>query len=93
MYPLHQIARLDSGERGFEVDGKAMGIRKTFVLCDASGAEVAKIQERKLTVRDTMTIERPYGEATVRKALVGIQDGLCGVLSRSISLAMFLWQN
>jgi uncharacterized protein YxjI len=38
MYPLHQIARLNSAERAFEVDGKAMGIRKTFVLRDASGA-------------------------------------------------------
>ena len=55
MYPLHQLARLYSGERAFEVDGKAMRIRKTFVLRDASGAEVAKIQERKLTVRDTVT--------------------------------------
>jgi uncharacterized protein YxjI len=64
----------DTGERAFEVDGKAMRIRKTFVLRDASGAEVAKIQERKLTVRDTMTIERPHGEVTVRKALVGVRD-------------------
>ena len=64
-----------AGERAYKVDGKAVRIRQTFVLEDASGAEVAKIQERKLTVRDTMKIERPGGgEATVRKALVGLRD-------------------
>ena len=36
---------------------------------------MAKIQERKLTVRDTMKIERAGGgDATVRKALVGFRD-------------------
>ena len=64
-----------AGERAYKVDGKAVRIRQTCVLEDASGAEVAKIQERKLTVRDTMKIERPGGgEATVRKALVGLRD-------------------
>ena len=66
----------DSGERAFEVDGKAMRMRKTFVLRDAAGAEVAKIQGRKVYpyLLRGMTIERPNGEATVRKALVGIRD-------------------
>jgi uncharacterized protein YxjI len=63
------------GHRAFKVDGKAVRLRQTFILEDASGAEVAKIQERKLTVRDTMKIERAGGgDATVRKALVGFRD-------------------
>jgi uncharacterized protein YxjI len=35
---------------------------------------VAKIQERKLRVRDSMKIESAAGNATVHKALVGIRD-------------------
>jgi uncharacterized protein YxjI len=63
-----------AGERAFRVDGKAARLRDTFVLLDATGVEVATIQERKLRVRDTMAIERAAGNATVRKALVGIRD-------------------
>ncbi len=37
----------DQGERAYKVDGKAFRVRKTFVLEDTSGAEVARIQERK----------------------------------------------
>jgi len=45
------------------------------VLEDADGNEVAKIQERKLSVRDKMAIERGGDSlATVKKALVGIRD-------------------
>ena len=64
----------ESGERVFKVDGKAVRLRESFELRDASGAEVAKIQERKLRVRDSMKIEYAAGNATVRKALVGIRD-------------------
>jgi len=46
------------------------------VLRDADGHGVAKIQERKVRVRDTMEIERPGGNATVHKAIVGVQDRL-----------------
>jgi uncharacterized protein YxjI len=65
----------DRGERAYKVDGKAFRLRKTFVLEDASGHEVARIRERKLTIRDKISIER-RGEttATVHKALVGIRD-------------------
>ncbi len=65
----------DQGERAFKVNGKALRVRQTFVLEDTSGNEVARVQERKLTVRDKVAIERD-GEtaATVRKALVGIRD-------------------
>ena len=56
-------------------NGKALRVRDTFVLEDTSGNEVAKIQERKLSVRDKIAIEREGRTvATVRKALVGIRD-------------------
>ena len=50
-------------------------IRDTFMLEDRNGHEVAEIKERKLSLRDTMTVERD-GEtmATVHKALVGFRD-------------------
>ena len=65
----------DDGARAFHVDGKALRLRKTFVLEDTAGNEVAKLQERKLTVRDKMEIERDGRSlATVKKALVGIRD-------------------
>jgi uncharacterized protein YxjI len=65
----------EQGERVYRVDGKAARFRQTFVLEDASGDEVARIQERKLSVRDKMAIERDGDTAaTVRKALVGIRD-------------------
>ncbi|HET8950971.1 MAG TPA: LURP-one-related family protein, partial [Solirubrobacteraceae bacterium] len=42
---------------------------------DTSGAEVARIQERKLSVRDKIAVERGGDTvATVHKALVGIRD-------------------
>ena len=63
------------GRRAFRVDGKALRFRKTFVLEDAGGNEVARLQERKLSVRDRMAIERGgRSVATVKKALVGIRD-------------------
>jgi uncharacterized protein YxjI len=65
----------EEGRRAFHVNGKALRLRQTFVLEDAQGNEVAKIQERKLSVRDKMAIERGGDSiATVRKALVGIRD-------------------
>jgi uncharacterized protein YxjI len=60
-----------AGERAFKVDGKALRLRETFVLKNPSGDDLFEIQERKLSVRDKMAIER-HGEtvATVKKALV-----------------------
>ena len=58
----------EDGRKAYRVDGKALRIRKTFVLEDAAGREVAKLQERKLTVRDKMEIERDgHSLATVKK--------------------------
>jgi uncharacterized protein YxjI len=65
----------DQGERTYKVDGKAVRVRETFVMEDTSGNEVARIQERKLSVRDKIAIERGGDTAaTVRKALVGLRD-------------------
>jgi uncharacterized protein YxjI len=63
------------GERAYKVNGKAFRARQTFVLEDPAGQETARIQERKLSIRDKIAIERD-GEtaATVHKALVGIRD-------------------
>ena len=45
------------------------------MLEDTAGNEVAKLQERKLSVRDKMEIERDgRSVASVKKALVGIRD-------------------
>jgi uncharacterized protein YxjI len=65
----------DRGERAYKVNGKAARLRQTFVLEDGSGDEVVRIQERKLSIRDKMAIERGGDTtATVHKALVGIRD-------------------
>ena len=65
----------EQGARAYKVNGKALRMRQTFVLEDVSGDEVARIQERKLSVRDKIAIERgDQTAATVHKALVGIRD-------------------
>jgi uncharacterized protein YxjI len=77
----------EDGRRAFRVDGKALRIRKTFVLEDAAGNEVAKLQERKLSVRDKMEIERGgQSVATVKKALIGIRDRFSISLERGPDL-------
>jgi uncharacterized protein YxjI len=64
-----------AGDRAYRVDGKAVRFRQTFVLEDASGREVARIREKKLSIRDKVAIERDGDTAaTVHKALVGIRD-------------------
>jgi uncharacterized protein YxjI len=77
----------EDGRRAFRVDGKALRLRKTFVLEDAAGNEVAKLQERKLSVRDKMEIERGgRSVATVKKALIGIRDRFSIDLERGSDL-------
>lgn len=50
-------------------------MRQTFVLEDPLGHEVARIQEKKLSVRDKIVLERDGDPAaTVHKALVGSRD-------------------
>ncbi len=59
-----------AGQRAFKVDGKAFRIRKTLVIEDVAGNEVATLKEKLVSVRDVMTIERGGQTlATVKKAL------------------------
>ena len=61
----------EEGERAFKVDGKALRIRKTLVLQDASGAELFTVKEKKLHIRDTMDVERDgQTVARIEKALI-----------------------
>ena len=63
------------GERAFKVDGKALRVRKTLVVEAPSGKELFTVRERKLSVRDKMTIERDEDTAaTVKKALIGLRE-------------------
>lgn len=65
----------EDGDKVFRSDGKAMRMRKTFILEDASGKNLAEIKERMMTVRDKMSIDLPDGRsATVHKKLIGIRD-------------------
>ena len=65
----------DGGERAFKVNGKALRMRKTLVVEAPSGEELFTVRERKLSVRDKMTIERDGDTAaTVKKALIGLRE-------------------
>ncbi len=59
----------ERGDKIFLVDGKALRLRQTFELKDASGAVVATIRRHLVTVHDSMDIERDHAVlATVHKA-------------------------
>jgi uncharacterized protein YxjI len=61
------------GRRAFFVDGKVLRLRKTFVLQDMQGREMATIEKRLLAMRDTMDIYREGRVlATVRKAWLNV---------------------
>jgi uncharacterized protein YxjI len=54
----------EQGQRAFKVNGKAVRIRDTFVLEDASGNEVASIQDHKALIglRDRFAIDVKDGD-------------------------------
>jgi uncharacterized protein YxjI len=62
----------DDDRHAFKVNGKALRLRKTLVIEDPQGHELAKIQDRPVHVRDVMEIEGPDGSslATVKKAMI-----------------------
>jgi uncharacterized protein YxjI len=64
----------DQGQRAYLVDGKALRVRDTWELKDMAGNTVAEIKERKLSVRDAMTIDLGDRKAVVKKAVVGLRD-------------------
>jgi uncharacterized protein YxjI len=61
----------EDGERAFKVNGKALRMRKTFILESPSGDELFKVQEKKLHIHNTMEVERDGNTvATIKKALL-----------------------
>jgi len=65
----------EDGDKVYKSDGKALRMRKTFILEDDSGNNLAEIKERVLTVRDKMSLKFPDGRsATVHKKLIGFRD-------------------
>ena len=65
----------DGAGSRYRMREKLLSIGDDYWIEDAAGNEVAKIQERKLSVRDKMAIERGGDSvATVKKALVGLRD-------------------
>jgi uncharacterized protein YxjI len=55
----------------YKVNGKALRVRKTFILESPSGDELFKLREKKLAIRDTMELEQ-HGDtvATIKKAMI-----------------------
>src|SRR5688500_15645608 len=65
----------DQCARAYRVNGKATSIGETLVIEGASEQGLVRIQERKLSTRDKVAIERDGDKvATVHKALVGVRD-------------------
>jgi uncharacterized protein YxjI len=61
----------EMGNRVFLVDGKALRLRETFELKDATGAIVATVKKKLIAILDTMKIEHDGAVvATVRKAMI-----------------------
>lgn len=62
----------EQGEKMFEVNGKALRMRKTLIFRDVTGKELCTIQERMIDIRKTMSIEGPDGRilATVTRAML-----------------------
>ena len=57
----------ERGDKVFLVDGKALRLRETFELKDASGAVLATIRKKFLALTDTLEIEHDGAvAATVR---------------------------
>jgi uncharacterized protein YxjI len=63
----------EDGHKAYHVNGKALRLRDTWVLEDASGKELASMKKHSLG-RDRIVIEMGGRSATVKKALVGIRD-------------------
>ncbi|HYZ56164.1 MAG TPA: LURP-one-related family protein [Streptosporangiaceae bacterium] len=61
----------EQDNRVFLVDGKALRLRETFELKDASGTILATVKKKLIALRDTMEIEHDGAVvATVRKAMI-----------------------
>jgi uncharacterized protein YxjI len=61
----------DDDRHAYKVNGKALRIRKTFVLESPAGDELFKLREKKLAIRDTMELEANGDTvATIKKAMI-----------------------
>ena len=61
----------DDDRHAYKVNGKALRIRKTFVLESPSGDELFRLRERKIAIRDTMELEQNGDSiATIKKAMI-----------------------
>eukprot|EP01083_Nonionella_stella_P186626 683738_1 len=77
-FEIKKASRRHGGRLGpaaFYVDNKVVRIRSTFNLCASRRGEVLyQIQERKMRIRDSMSIEDGSGEkiAEIKKRAVGL---------------------
>jgi uncharacterized protein YxjI len=61
----------DEDRHAYKVNGKALRIRKTFIIETPSGDELFKLREKKIAIRDTMELEANGDTvATIKKAMV-----------------------
>jgi uncharacterized protein YxjI len=61
----------DEERHAYKVNGKALRIRKTFILESPSGDELFKLREKKIAIRDTMELEANGDTvATIKKAMI-----------------------
>jgi uncharacterized protein YxjI len=77
----------EHGERVYRIDDRALLIRDAFILRDADGNELAKVQEGERLDRDTIPIER-QGQmiATVRKTRAGLHHRFYMSVPESVDL-------
>ncbi|MEU4330945.1 LURP-one-related/scramblase family protein [Nonomuraea dietziae] len=63
------------GQHAYRVDGKALRLRRTFVLKDTSDNELLHLQRKLLRLRETMVMQHGgQTVATVHKHLIGLRD-------------------
>jgi uncharacterized protein YxjI len=61
----------DEDRHAYKVNGKALRIRKTFIIETPSGDELFKLREKKIAIRDTMELEHNGDTvATIKKAMI-----------------------
>jgi len=58
----------ERGDKVFLVDGKALRLRETFELRDASGAVLATIRKKVLALTDTLEIEKAVACVAIGQA-------------------------
>jgi uncharacterized protein YxjI len=61
----------DDDRHAYKVNGKALRIRKTFIIETPSGDELFKLKEKMVAIRDTMELEANGDTvATIKKAMI-----------------------